>query len=98
MEEAMTKMMTMKMKDEDGMDGRSLHGESGCVRVCSSFDMCFLLLPGPEKKRAFFLLISKKKKPAYVFICMFQSTWIGVSRSSWDSHCCFLLWANRRKL
>lgn len=62
MEEAMTKMMTMKMKDEDGMDGRSLHGESGCVRGCSSVDMCFLLLPGHEKKRAFFLLISKKKK------------------------------------
>lgn len=62
MGEAMTKMMTMKMKDEDGMDGRSLHGESGCVRVCSSVDMCFLLLPGPEKKLAFFLLISKKKK------------------------------------
>lgn len=62
MEEAMTKMMTMKMKDEDGMDGRSLHGESGCVRGCSSVDMCFLLLPGPEKKLAFFLLISKKKK------------------------------------
>lgn len=61
MEEAMTKMMTMKMKDEDGMDGRSLHGERGCVRVCSSFDMCFLLLPGPEKKLAFFLLIRKKK-------------------------------------
>lgn len=58
----MTKMMTMKMKDEDGMDGRSLHGESGCVRGCSSVDMCFLLLPGPEKKLAFFLLISKKKK------------------------------------
>lgn len=58
----MTKMMTMKMKDEDGMDGRSLHGESGCVRGCSSVDMCFLLLPGHEKKRAFFLLISKKKK------------------------------------
>lgn len=62
MEEAMTKMMTMKMKDEDGMDGRSLHGERGCVRVCSSVDMYFLLLPGPEKKLAFFLLISKKKK------------------------------------
>lgn len=62
MEEAMTKMMTMKMKDEDGMDGRSLHGERGCVRVCSSVDMCFLLLPGHEKKLAFFLLISKKKK------------------------------------
>lgn len=62
MGEAMTKMMMMKMKDEDGMDGRSLHGESGCVRVCSSVDMCFLLLPGPEKKLAFFLLISKKKK------------------------------------
>lgn len=62
MEEAMTKMMMMKMKDEDGMDGRSLHGERGCVRVCSSVDMYFLLLPGPEKKLAFFLLISKKKK------------------------------------